>query len=431
MNLRFLPGRSAFSIGLSLAIGLVATATPAHALKFTKLLESGQTVPGSSQPVELIGEATIGLDGQVAVRLSTNPTTPPGIYPSEQFYGIYSIAKSGNIRLVAGEKTLSYADPTSAKNKYVGFTRPDISQGKIAYISATRVGQNPPKMTLYVGQPGQVKPILDFAPSTKFRAYPNRIVENLAFVNGKAYVLVSTGDKLGLVGVVDTEAAKPQLNVLNIDEANASVSANSQQVLTTTVTQVYNGTFPPDYSSFSCTVSQSLGGGNFKLLATAQECGAAVSAGNAVYYTVNTDNNQPPKYYHEPKINVRFGQNGQFTPIPLPNDPLKIYPNTIQISGVSISQQSVIFVASVGPFDTPRYLKSHVDTLYLSQNGQAPKAIIAAGQTLDGKTVSFLGIGSSRRRPGDVGSTHALAGNSAVFTVTFSDNTTALYRVDL
>jgi hypothetical protein len=428
MNLRLLPLRSALTVGLSLAIGLAATATPAYALKFTKLIQYGQTVPGNSQPVAGISGVTIGLDGQVAVSLShARVDIPAGGYT--EFRGIYSISKNGTIRLVAGDTFVD--DPFYINDKYVGFSEPSISQGKIAYIASTGGSKIPSKTTLYVGQPGQVKPILDFAPLTKLPPYPNGVFTNLSFVNGKAYVLVPTADKPGLVGLVDTEAAKPILKVLNVNQFNASVSANSQQVLTTTLTEIRNQVFPPDYSSYTCTVSQSLGGGSFKLLATARQCGAAVSAGNAVYYTVNTDNNQPPKYYHEPKINVRFGQNGQFTPILLPNDPLKIYPNTIQISGVSISQQSVIFVASVGPFDTPRYLKSHVDTLYLSQNGQAPKAIIAAGQTLDGKTVSFLGIGSSRRRPGDVGSTHALAGNSAVFTVTFSDNTTALYRVDL
>jgi hypothetical protein len=430
MNLRLLPLRSALTVGLSLAIGLAATATPAYALKFTKLIQYGQTVPGNSQPVAGISGVTIGLDGQVAVSLShARVDIPAGGYT--EFRGIYSISKNGTIRLVAGDTFVD--DPFYINDKYVGFSEPSISQGKIAYIASTGGSKIPSKTTLYVGQPGQVKPILDFAPLTKLPPYPNGVFTNLSFVNGKAYVLVPTADKPGLVGLVDTEAAKPILKVLNVNQFNASVSANSQQVLTTTLTEIRNQVFPPNYSSYTCTVSQSLGGGSFKLLATARQCGAAVSAGNAVYYATDVIDNQPPNspnYYYVPKINVRFGQNGQFAPIPLPVDPLKIYPNTIEITGVSISQQTVIFQASVGRFDSPRRPTAHVDTLYLSQNGQAPTPIMAPGQTIDGKTVVFIGLATGRRFPGNVGSSRTIAGNSAVVSVGLADGTSALYRVD-
>lgn len=121
MNLRLLPRRSALTVGLSLAIGFAATATPAYALKFTKLIQYGQTVPGNSQPVAGISGVTIGLDGQVAVSLShARVDIPAGGYT--EFRGIYSISKNGTIRLVAGDTFVD--DPFYINDKYVGFSRP-------------------------------------------------------------------------------------------------------------------------------------------------------------------------------------------------------------------------------------------------------------------------------------------------------------------
>ena len=63
-----------------------------------------------------------------------------------------------------------------------------------------------------------------------------------------------------------------------------------------------------------------------------------------------------------------------------------------------------------------------VDKIYTSLNRQAPKVVIAAGEQLDGKTVTGLKLSDNGR---------TIALNSAVFTATFSDGSSALYRVDL
>jgi hypothetical protein len=111
------------SLSLLLSLGFTLTAAPASARQFTKLLEVGKKVPGSDRPVTRIIDPTIGLDGQVAVKLemlvvqtATSITT---------FSGIYAIPKGRSVQFLEGGLI------TGAEG--VVFLSPSISGGKIAY----------------------------------------------------------------------------------------------------------------------------------------------------------------------------------------------------------------------------------------------------------------------------------------------------------
>jgi hypothetical protein len=123
-----------------LGLGVALTSTPASAQQFTKLLEVGQKVPGNPQPVTAIVEPTIGLDGQVAVLLKTD-TVLQGTTQTA-FQGIYSLPKTGGIRLLEGgaDTVTGFGTPSNARKAEV-FSAPSISGGAIAYLRLTRSSQ--------------------------------------------------------------------------------------------------------------------------------------------------------------------------------------------------------------------------------------------------------------------------------------------------
>jgi hypothetical protein len=106
------------------------------------------------------------------------------------------------------------------------------------------------------------------------------------------------------------------------------------------------------------------------------------------------------------RLVVRFGKNGQFQNISYP-----IRSATRRLSGPSIYKQDVIFKVFEG--------LDNSDTIYLSRNAQAATKLVTTGDRIDNKTVATLELSDTGR---------AIAKNSIVFTATFTDGTTALYK---
>jgi hypothetical protein len=411
MKTRTLPLSLGATLGVTLAIGL--SANPASAKQFTKLVQLGQIVPGNSRPVDDIIEPTIGFDGQVAVRLSTltlsspPPTgdNGPTFSSSKSYSGIYSIPKNGSLRLI--EEGEVQSDRFSTGTIY---SAPAISQGKIAYVATTLVpGPDAPFLPakLQISQSGNIQTALAFelAPAAAVRSG-----QTFALVNGKAFLLTDAYSAAGvfqpgILWEIDTRSAKPALKVLDTNTTNFEIRASSQILLKTTSTD--------PRTNANTAIAESVVDGNFRAIAAPANiinpgsCGASTSADNIVIC-----GNKPVANGGEPKLSVRFGKAGKFIDLPRPADAIV----SISISNPSISNRSVIFQASVPLIKAPA-----VDKIYLSQNAAPPTVLVSAGQKIDGKTISKLSLSRNGR---------TIADNAAVFTATFTDGTTALYRVD-
>jgi hypothetical protein len=393
-------------IGLSLIVTgiLLATPTAAQAKQFTKLLQLGQVVPGSDQPVTDIVEPTIGQDGQVAVLLKTKPVdiavTQPGPFTStSSFKGIYSIPRNGQIRLLEGG---------TSRNGFRFLTReefsaPSISQGKIAYLAMKQsesgaIGTR--DTNLRVGTPGAVKTVLSLKLS-------NAVAEsgkpNLAFVNGKAYFLddlfadgdFGNGKIVGVLGLVNTLAPTPTVVTLRSNPDQQTIRASAKSLLVLAGSGILESPGDVNFRSVELPPSRSI----------------------SPSFSVSRDNIVVTDSFN-PAVFVRFGKPGKFSFLAaVPNGSVR------RVFDPSISDRSVIY-RGIGPLALKPMSTEFVtttDNIYLSKNAQTPFSLIGKNDTLDGKTVSQVLLASNGR---------TIAGNSAVFTASFTDGTVALYRVD-
>ena len=386
---------------------LVTTGTPASAKQFKKLLQVGQVIPGNNQPLEEIIEPTIGFDQQVAVLLKTKAiqTDPgsPGSNPStSEFKGIYAIRRDGTVQLMQGGSSTTGLNGANRQE----FSAPSMSQGKIAYVATTQSRSNTGLLgdrvtTVRVGTPGQVGTFL----SANLAAIPARSgIANLAFVNGKAYFLdVNAPGDGGSLGVIDTLAPTPTLVPLRSTQNTTAVRASSQRLV---ITEILRSVRFPVVQLFS-----SNGDSNFTDVSPpvtlAGNCGFSVSLNNtAVCFEGNVRS----------FIFLRLDQGNANNFIPIIQNSPSLPP--VKVSGVSISNRSTLFLAKQVFLNS----SNPMDKIYLSESGQTPTEVISGGDVLDGKIVAGLELSRNGR---------TIAGRSFVFTVTFTDATKALYRVDL
>jgi hypothetical protein len=388
------------SLGLLSSLGLAAIATPASALTFTKLLEVGQKVPGTDQPVTEILEPTIGLDGQVAVLLRTQTVTTPTV--KQAFSGIYAIRRGSSLQLLEGGVGLVDQLPTGMFSS-VGLTEPNISSGKIAYgrviSSYDATGKQISRLdTIRVGTPGSVRTALTLPSTIGFGSFT--IGPAQAFVNGKFYFLsrpfVGGGTRFPLLSlnVVDTQAASPSITILNDNNPayNGSVHASANTI----TLEKFGG------SSGGTSIYESTGDANFKQITGCQV--ASVSHESIAFGC------------GDGSLKVRFGRQGQIFTLPLGDN---VYQRA------SLSNRSVLYVRNTPkPPSDPNGNTVPPDDLrlYLSTNGQTPITLLKTGDQLSGKTVASMRLNFNGR---------TLAGNFAVCVVTFLDKSQVLYRIDL
>lgn len=386
------------SLTVGLSLGLIAPS--ASALTFTKLLEVGQKVPGSDQPVTDIIEPTIGLDGQVTVLLKTQSVLvrpPVATLPTVRttFNGIYRIAKGGAAQLLEGGNIVLRVQNGVVSGEATEFTGPSISAGKIAYLRRTYDAKTT-STALRVGTIGNVKTVLTLPPNVNAGDYYSYDRPSLAIVNGKVYFLSFPVDPNSTLpnslNLVDTQVASPQLQTLRTGiDGTPVVSANTLLVANNTAS--------------STEYFESTGDANFKPVSGLSNCGGTSVSHESIAAICGA------------VLKVRFGRQGAFFTVPDPYDV-----RFRRLANPSISDRSVLYTqypSTRVPVDTG---------LYLSKNGQAPIRLLRAGningfgELLDGKKVGAAQLNKNGR---------SLAGNFAVCVVLFEGGSTALYRIDL
>jgi hypothetical protein len=404
--------------GLSL-LGL-GLAPAAEAKQFKKLVQVGQTIPGNDRPLAEIIQPTIGSNGQVAVILRTQisrSTAPRNLtFQDITFQGMYTIGAAGTIALIEGGETVL----GNRGRRKTEFSAPTISQGKVGYFQLLQSEPSPISAfgNLRVGTATNLTTL-------QSRIERNRSAEltfsggsNLAFVNGNGYYRdrLFGAPTTNIFGVIN---GKPQVLLSGDDaifegsplsETNSSLRASSGLIVVTRTRNVQG------LGDTTDVYERPIAGGTFKKLNSflGTSCGISVSQDNIVA-CFDTTTSKPPTETIATRsdITVRFGRQGVFTPIAVPASS-----DGRQVSNPSISQKNVAFQVNdpVSSSDTA------VSSIYFSQNGQTPQKVVTTGDKLDGKTVKSVQLSESGR---------AIIDKSIVFTATFTDRVTALYRVDL
>jgi hypothetical protein len=405
----------------------LGVAPAAEAKQFQKLVQVGQTIPGDAQPLAEIIQPTIGSNGQVAVILRTKQVETPGfsIPTRRTFQGMYTIAANGTIDLLQGDTTvLGYRNLQLNE-----FSAPTISQGKVGYLSLNENGSGPiptPRNNLanfQVGTAGNRTTLqAEIQQALEIRATSGK--SNAAFVNGNGYyrsrLYQAPNQPLTTTNIFGVINGKPQVLLSGGDaifegsplsDMNSSLRASSGLIVLSRTRNV--GSLGDTTDLYE----RPIAGGTFKKLNSflGASCGISVSQDNIVACFDTTTSKPPTENGGAPtSIAVRLGRQGAFTPIVVPaNRPDR------RVSNPSISQKNIAFQVNdqVSPSDT-----SAIASIYFSQNGQAPQKVVTTGDKLDGKTVKSVQLSESGR---------AIIDKSIVFTATFTDGVTALYRVDL
>lgn len=383
--------QSILSLNL-VSIAVVGFAEVASAKTFRLLVQTGQTLPQNAEPIEQLFEPTIGRDRQIAVIIQHRGKQSGQIF--DQFIGLNSISPSNQIQLVDQNTTTS----NGLSARIGSFSAPSISEGKIAYITQSRISSrgNPgiPKVEFKVG----ARTITNFGEIN--RNYPSN-ESVVSFVNGRAFLLdagpISSGsnDRLSSVERIDTRSNPPNQSVLITDATNRAIRTSADNLV---LSKLDTSSGSNIYKLFEKPIDS----GSFKEIVplgnNPASCGFAASFKNLVVCASQGS-----------VLSVRLGQNAPFKAIPLPS-------GVTQVANPSMSNARVMFQAKASKEGRS------VDTIYLSNDGKAPTVLIQAGEKINNKTVTSLKLSNNGR---------AIADNAAVFLAGFEDGSTGLVRVDL
>jgi hypothetical protein len=421
-SMQITPKQLTSTIALGITLLGLSHAPVAEAKQFKRLVQTGQTIPGNTQPLTEIIQPTIGSNGQVAVILRTQTVTSPGnvaFATKSTFQGIYTIGQTGQISLLQGN-TSSIGYRTSQSNE---FSAPTISQNQVGYLSLNQTSGGPniigPKnfANFQVGTPGNLTTLQ--ARIILRNGLPISGESNAAFVNGNGYYRYQpyqgpnqVANDTDIFGVIN---GKPQVLLSGTDPVfegiplnradNGKLRASSGLIVLTRTRNIGS------IGDTTDVYERPIAGGTFKKLNSflGASCGISVSQDNIVACFDTTTSQLPSEnILTRSDITVRFGRQGTFTPLTVPGNN-----NSRQVSNPSISQKNVAFQVNDA---------SAIASIYFSQNGQTPQKVVTTGDKLDGKTVKSVQLSESGR---------AIIDKSIVFTATFTDGVTALYRVDL
>ena len=394
-----------------LSLGLVShLGSVANAATFTRVLQTGQAVPGNAQPVTNIRSIAIDNQQNIVAIVSTptiilNPTRGP-----QTFQGLYVF----NSALVPTLADTAESFPFASDGQSAQFLTASINAGTVITLRNSRLESRPQRdfgqSEVKVGKPGALRTFLTV---NRFNLLPRVSISTLALSNGAAFLLGESSPQ---------PPASSQKGLLK------SVAPNNLTEVIATTDPVF-GTEPFTLTSRGEFVRAS--GKNillviednnryrvFKKSGTAApqqidsvtgsfSCGAAISSNNIVVCARDFRTQTGTNLY---SLRVKFGNTAPFQSI--------AFPNTTAIEQPSIAGRTVIFKTA-----TPTQ-----DKLYVSTNAKAPIQILGTGDTLDGKTVSKLSLseqGQSIARTTDQAQNSSL---TIVFIATFTDGTTGLYR---
>ena len=421
-----------------LSLGLVSSlGSSANAATFTRVLQTGQAVPGNNQPVS--GIRSIAIDNQKnIVAIVSTPTVSSGTLPgtdprSDTFQGLYLFDPALVPTLVDTAASFTSRDGSRSAS----LNAASIHAGTVivfnSYRSVSRLFTDFGRTEVKVGTPGALQVFL----TANRLGQPTLIATNtLALTNGAAFLLgepmpqTTASPQKGLLksnapgNLTEAIAATDPIfgaepfaprgagqmvrssgnNVLLVAQ-NASRYRVFRKSGTNAPQQIYNGTVSPFDASSSC--------------------GAAISGNNIVLCSKEVK--PTPTGTNPYSLRVKFGNAAPFQTIPFPND--------IPIEQPSIAGRTVIFKA----------VTATQDKLYVSTNANAPVQILATGDTLDGKVVSKLNLSEQgqaiartiatpvaslmAKRP-DLSEPDQVQNSSLtiVFIATFTDGSTGLYR---
>ena len=370
-------------IGL-LSLSLVSSlGSTANAATFTRVLQTGQAVPGNNQPVSEIRSIAIDNQKSIVAIVSTPTVTFPGTISggggSQTFQGFYLF----NSALVPTLVDTAESFTSSSNSQSAHFITASLNAGTTVVLrsfrSQSRISIDFGRTEVKVGPPGALQVFL----TANRLGQPTLIATNtLALTNGAAFLL---GEPM------PQTTASPQKGLLktnapgNLTEAIAVTDPifgsepfaprDSGQIVRSSgnnlllVTQ--NASHYRVFKKSGTAATQQIYNGTTSTFDASSSCGAAISGNNIVLCAKEVK--PTPTGTNPYSLRVKFGNAAPQT-IPLSN--------TIPIEQPSIAGRTVIFKAV-----TPTQ-----DKLYVSTNAKAPVQILATGDALDGKIVSKLNL---------------------------------------
>ena len=398
-----------------LSLSLVSSlGSAANAGTFTRVLQTGQAVPGNTQPVSGIRSIAIDNQQNIVAIVKTKTIRVPipfasfGAERDSTFQGLYLFNSALVPTLV--DSADDYASTSLTQSVTLNAS---INAGSVMLISSkfarmTRGGytdMGPDEVK--VGTPGAFNLFLT---ASRFN-WPTIIQPNtLALSNGQAFLLgepnpnTTVNPQKGLLKITApnqlTEAIAATSPVFGSEPfipktLGQIVRASGNNVLLVTQnTKRYRV-----FSKFGTSAPKKIYDGTTSTFGPSSSCGAAISGSNIVVCSKEV---KPTATGTNPySLRVKFGNAAPFQTI--------AFPNTTAIEQPSIAGKTVIFKA----------VTETQDKLYVSTDAQAPVQLLATGDTLDGKVVSKLNLSEQGQ---------AIASTTIVFLVTFTDGSIGLYQ---
>ena len=401
---------------LSLSLG-----SAANAATFTRVLQTGQAVPGTKQPVSGIRSIAIDTKQNIVAIVSTptvtSPRTMSGDGGSNTFQGFYLFNSALVPTLIEAAESFS----SSSSGRSEDFITAGVNGGTAIGLRSSELGSRSSidfVTKVKVGKPGALKTFL----AANLVTRPSTLIatNTLALTNGTAFILGETLPQTTttspLKGVLKTNAPDNLTEAIGVTDpvfgAEPFTPLTPGQIVRSSgknlllVTQ--NASHYRVFKKSGTAAPQQIANGTTSSIDASSSCGAAISGNNIVLCAKEV---KPTTTGTNPySLRVKFGNAAPFKTIP--------FPSNIPIEQPSIVGKTVIFKA----------FTSTQDKLYVSTNANAPVQILASGDTLDGKIVSKLNLSEQGQSIVRTTSQGLNSATTIVFLVTFTDGSVGLYR---
>jgi hypothetical protein len=402
-----------FFSGLTVTAAISVLAIPeANAVQYQKLMETGGVVTLESGGTAIRGFSSIGIDDRknVAAKVSRDE-----VILSSRGAGVGTVIRPFFIR--RDNPPVEIVTPEGDYKTYYGLR---IAAGRISIAQLRRVNtrytKRPNFDDLVVGSPSNLEIYFSNISGPITVSYDK---ESIALAGSSAFIVgerssgfpdvvkpldfgVLRVESNGITSVFDKNDPIFRKEGPLVDAASGAVSYSIYDLRASTTTvllsRLINGTFQV-FEKNGVNAVKKIYQAPAGKTGDSKICGFAVSQNNVVLCSAESQN----------KILVRFGAGGALKPIQLPN-----------LSGLqtaknpSISQETVIFELTA-----PQKTGPEQDAIYISEKGAPAQRLIGTNDKLNGKVIQTIEL-SDRGQ--------SLANRAFVFTATFTDGSTALYR---